>query len=84
MFQAGNKPEQKILTDNNFTVSIHDEIETVNSGWKTPDKLVLGTDLITDGEECALITNVVKNDEEYTIYFVDQPGFEVFREEVVI
>lgn len=72
MFSAGNIPDTKTVTDSSFTVTRYDEIETVNDGWKTPDKLAIGTDILTDGEEYALVSNVTAIDDNYTVYIVSQ------------
>lgn len=83
IFSSGNKPETKLIHDCCFEVTIHDEVEIITSGgehlWRTPDKLAI-YDVVTDGEDYAAISNIVKDDDKYIIYVIDQPELkEVMR-----
>ena len=69
MFTAGSKLSKTRINENHFLVTQYDEVETTQ-GWVKSSDLQIG-DVVTDGNDYAQISNIVKDDLNITVYVVN-------------
>lgn len=69
MFTAGSKLSKTRINENHFLVTQYDEVETTQ-GWVKSSDLQIG-DIVTDGNDYAQISNIVKDDLNITVYVVN-------------